>query len=726
MSFILQDEHAAAAALNKGEIIFAAITDFNTITFYISPEDILSDLSKIRLTCGGERVEIDGISANADEKVSSAALTVIRPLDISKVYELEIKGYGRSVVVPTEVFDTDEFKKSYLYDGKDLGATYSDGVTAFKVWVPTASKVVLNLFDSGADGTAYKRAEMKKDDKGVWSHVERCGCGTYYTYTVTTAVGEQEAVDPYAKAVGVNGDRGMVVDLDQTDPYGWANERYVGGMKKYSDAVIWEAHVRDFSNKIDASKYKGKFLAFTETGLTNADGIPVGIDHLKSLGITHVHLNPVYDYATVDEKNPDGQYNWGYDPKNYNAPEGSYSTDPYNGAVRINEFKRMVQALHAAGIGVIMDVVYNHTYDNNSNFNKIVPYYYYRYTPTGEFTNGSGCGNETASERAMFRKFMLDSLYYWETEYMLDGFRFDLMGLHDLQTMQLIESAVHAVNPQAIIYGEGWTGGPSALNEQMRTTVNNADKIVPSDGAIGGIAVFNDVMRDSVKGSVFSVADRGYINGNTSADIAIKVTFGIKGGERTEGVGWSVTGGNVINYVACHDNYTFYDKLKLSCPYASDDDIFRMSKLAASILMISKGTPFMLAGEEILRTKKGDANSYKSSDDVNNIDWDAVTYGGNAQKLSEFYKKLIDLRKTYDFLRYAEVRCKVLSDCSIDVFYTVDGYEVGRAVINPFDEAKPFSPGNGYIVVFDGENEGWIDTEITSVPAKSVMVLKKK
>ena len=421
----------------------AGMIDFHRIQYNITPKTAITKYSQIKVYEGDTELTVLDIS-NIGKEVTSGIIEVEETLDISKSYRVVIESYGEKAVVPTSIFDSDYFIENYTYEGDDLGAVINGNSTTFKVWAPTASKVMLNLFSSGHKGSAYKSVEMTRGERGVWSHTEACGHGTYYTYSVTTSVGTQEAVDPYAKAAGLNGNRGMVVDLSLTNPTGWGAE-FSTGIDSYSDAIIWEVHVRDFSNKIQQSNYKGKYLAFTESGLVNENGVPVGIDYLVELGITHVHLLPVYDYATVDEANPDSEFNWGYDPKNYNVPEGSYSTDPYNGEVRIKEYKQMVMALHEAGIGVIMDVVYNHTYDANSSFNKIVPYYYYRYTATGANSSASGCGNDTASERYMYGKFMVDSVKYWIEEYDLDGFRFDLMGLHDLATMQKVESAVHSV-----------------------------------------------------------------------------------------------------------------------------------------------------------------------------------------------------------------------------------------------------------------------------------------
>ena len=610
-----------------------------------------------------------------------------------------------------------------------LGAVIKGDQTTFKLWAPTASRVVLNLFTAGDGGDPYLSVDMEYGAKGVWSSTQDCGSGTYYTYTVTTAVGTQDAVDPYAKALGVNGERGMVVDLDATDPEGFSEDKYFDGIEKYRDAIIWEVHVRDFSNRIAGSKYPGKYLAFTETGLVNASGEPVGLDYLVDLGVTHVHLQPVYDFATVDETKCE-EFNWGYDPKNYNAPEGSYSTDPYHGEVRINEFKQMVQALHANGIGVVMDVVYNHTYDGNANLNRIVPYYYYRYTSAGVNSNGSGCGNETASERTMFRKFMVDSVTYWQTEYHIDGFRFDLMGLHDLETMQAIEQAVHQINPKAILYGEGWTGGTTTMRPNTQATQANIREITASSGAAGSVAVFNDAIRDGLKGSVFNATDKGYISGDPSKSRAAGVAFGIVGGD-TSTQPWRVDDAMIINYMSSHDNRTLWDKLTLSNPDATDAQKAQMNRLGASILAISKGTIFWLAGEEMLRSKGGDGNSYKSSDEVNNLDWDALAAGSEVMAMRDFYRLLIKMRKENPFLRYADVSCEINNDGSMVVTYTENDTVVGIAIINPtgVDASYVLPEGDWAILVngtkvVTGEADEAVSGEII-VPQMSIYLVKK-
>lgn len=683
----------------------AGMVDESKIRYSITPAVTISDISQIKVYKNGEEIKIADISTLGKES-ATGYIEVEETLDLGENYTVEISGYGQKAVVPTDIFDSEYFAENYHYDGTDLGATVNGDKTVFKLWAPTSSKVVLNLFEKGDGIEAYKTVEMTKGEKGVWSHTEECGHGTYYTYTVTTAVGTQEAVDPYAKASGVNGDRGMVVDLSLTDPEGWEKSEFTPAISDYSDAIIWEIHVRDFSNKISSSQYKGKYLAFTETGLVNENGKPVGVDYLKELGITHVHLLPVYDYASVDEKNPDSQFNWGYDPENYNVPEGSYSTDPYNGDVRITEFKQMVMALHDAGIGVIMDVVYNHTYDANSSFNKIVPYYYYRYTSSGANSSASGCGNDTASERYMYGKFMVESTSYWMQEYKLDGFRFDLMGLHDLETMQKIESAVHTLNPNAVIYGEGWTMG-STIDGSAQANQTQINKIIPTADAIGGIAVFNDVMRDGLKGSVFDKAAQGYINGAANSANLSKIIFSIRGGVGV-GKGWTVEDSMVINYMSAHDNNTLWDKLLLSNPDSSDDERNKMNNLGAALIMISKGTPFWQAGEEMLRTKNGDENSYKSDDSVNNINWSVLKDGSREYETMLYYKGLIEMRKAFDIFSDNETEISYEELGSGILAVTFDDGHGGKAlaVVNPQKATLPYTLEGEWNLIADGLQAG--------------------
>ncbi len=671
----------------------AGMKDFHTIRYNLTPKTTLNSYRDIKVWDGDKQLTVTNVNTMGKSS-STGLITVEETLELNKIYTVEIAGYEPCPVVPMEIFDSKEFAEKYHYDGTDLGSYIHGDSTTWKVWAPTAAEVVLNLYESGHEGESYKDIVMTRGEKGVWEHTEKgVGHGTYYTYTVTTSVGTQVATDPYGKSAGLNGNRTMVVDLDKTNPEGWDDTNFDSGIDSYSDAFIWEVHVRDFSNRISTSEYKGKYLAFTEKGLVNEAGVPVGIDYLVQLGVTHVHLLPVYDYATVDEAHPDEQFNWGYDPKNYNVPEGSYSTDPTNGEVRIREYKAMVQALHDAGIGVIMDVVYNHTYDKNSSFNRIVPYYYYRYTSTGANSSASGCGNDTASERYMYGKFMVESTKYWMEEYNLDGMRFDLMGLHDLETMKKVEEGIHSVNNKAIIYGEAWTMG-STINGSLQANQGNISKIPATNGAIGSVAVFNDAMRDGLKGSTFDGASQGYINGSPAAN-ATKVKFGIQGGMVGGGTGWTVNDAMVINYMSCHDNYTLWDKFSMANGSASVADRLRMNRLGAALLFISKGTPFIQAGEEMLRSKPTtdpltgaptfDHNSYNSSDEVNNIKWENLVPGSDEHNMMLYYKGLAEMRKAYGVLSDSSATMSIsdLSNGAIAVHTRNAAGQEAIILINP-------------------------------------------
>lgn len=677
----------------------ANMKDLHTIRYSITPAVDIKSVDTFTLYEDGNEIAISSFTHNKSK--TSGKIIVEKDLDVSKAYSLKIEGYGTKAVVPIGLFSSEDFNEEYNYDGELGSEVVNDGVN-FRLWAPTASKVVLNLFDNGSTGDAKQTIEMERKESGVWfKHVAStvAGHGTYYTYSVTTSVGTQEAVDPYAKSAGVNGNRGMVVDLSRTNPDGWDDVTYLQNINSYSEAVVWEIHVRDFSNKITSSKYPGKYLAFTETGLVNEHGVSVGIDYLKNLGITHVQLMPVYDYATVDEANPDSGFNWGYDPKNYNVPEGSYSTDPTNGETRIIEFKKMVQALHNAGIGVIMDVVYNHSYDANSSLNKCVPYYYYRYNADGSNTSASGCGNDTASERYMYRRFMIDSVKYWMTEFKLDGFRFDLMGLHDLETMRLIEEELHAINPYAMIYGEGWTMG-STIDDSKQANQTNISQIKATNNAIGAVGVFNDTTRDGLKGSVFSSAGMGYINGAGQESVS-GIKFGYKGGNML-GSSWSVNNANVVNYMSCHDNLSLWDKLEASQPDADKSTLLAMNKLGASILMTMQGTVLMQAGEEMLRTKGGDENSYKSSDAVNNIDWSVLKEGSDEYMMMNFYKGLIALRKGSSVLKGSNNTVTFAERSGGVLAVTINSSVL--VVLNPTGSATTQAISGNWTLVSDGIN----------------------
>lgn len=541
-----------------------------------------------------------------------------------------------------------------VYTGNDLGAVYSPKMTRFKVWAPEAESVKLNLYKQGEGDNLIEQHIMKKSANGTYVFEKQGDCnGIYYTYTVVNHGEEQEAVDPYTKAAGVNGQRGMVINLAKTNPQGFELDGY-RNPEHITDAIIYEGSVRDFT--MDESSgvfHNGKFLGLTEANTTNHFGEATALDYISGLGVTHVQILPAFDFETVDEKNQKAQYNWGYDPDNYNVPEGSYAVSPYDGAVRIQEMKQMVLALHSRGIGVIMDVVFNHTYRrDDSNLQKIVPGYYYRSDETG-YTNGSGCGNEVASDRPMVQKLIVDSLIYWAKEYHIDGFRFDLMGVLDIDTMNVIAERLNEIRSDIYLYGEGWNGGPSSLAEEKRAFKASAKKMP-------GIGMFNDDIRDTIKGSVFYDDHLGFVNGGTHLENALR--YGITGAVAHPQVDydaygskpWAKEPGQSINYVSCHDNYTLWDKLSVSCPEASEEKKKAMNRLCAAIVFTSQGVPFIQAGEEFLRSKplpekKGFAeNSYNMPDTVNSIKWDNIH---EYPDMIAYYKGLMALRKAHPVFR---------------------------------------------------------------------------
>ena len=715
----------------KGNLVidFAVITSLNTIHFAIRHGNFDGHNHTVKVIEEDTREKFRIQNLSLPKSGNKGCVTLAGELDLTKRYAVSIDGSAAKIAVPTGVFDTKDFVDRYCYHGSDLGAMLrDDGAADFKLWAPTATSVVLNLFTSGHEGKAYAQFLMEKQDKGVWHrNVPHCGHGVYYTYDVTVYGQTQEAVDPYAKACGVNGNRGMVVDMKATDPEGWVESKPVG-LESYTKANIWEVHVRDFSNQVEDARYPGKYLAFTERGWKNRSGMSIGVDYLLDLGVTHIHLQPVNDYATVDEATSKG-FNWGYDPQNYNCLEGSFSSDPFNGAVRIREFKQMVQSLHRDGLGVVVDVVYNHTFSSNSNLNKVVPYYYYRYQPNGKNTDVTGCGNDTASERDMFRKYMVDSVRFWVKEYKLDGVRFDLMGLHDVQTMQEVEAAVHRIHPQALLYGEGWDMAGNTTHVPMMIQ-SNAKLVKPSYGGIGGISVFNDAMRDGLKGVVFDGKRKGYIGGNLD-ECAHLVKFSISGGE-IDGTNWRTEDGAVVNYMSCHDNHTLFDKLALSNKENTFRERLAMYRLGITIVMISKGTPFFLAGEEMLRDKNGVENSYNAPDEVNNIKWEKLKPGADAHEMMLFYKGLMQMRKDYDiFTEENGVKIEFF-DLSgggmMAYFHHTDGRQA-LALINPTEKADFCHLKSQWKLVCDGVHAGSrvlkTMTGHVTIPARTAFVLVK-
>lgn len=548
---------------------------------------------------------------------------------------------------------TSPFDDYPVYTGTDLGVNYAPSKTIFKIWAPKASEVKLRLYNTGDGGSAVKTETMLKGLNGTWaSTINENLKNKYYTFQVLQdGKWLKEKPDSYAKAVGVNGNRGMVLDAAATNPPGWQQDTRPA-LKNPTDIVLYELHIRDISISANSGiGHKGKFLGLTETGTKSPDGETTGLDHIKELGVTHVHLMPSFDFSSIDETKPlANQYNWGYDPQNYNVPEGSYSTNPYNGNVRVKEFKQMVQALHKNGLRVVLDVVYNHTSDiNNANFSQFAPGYFYRHNPDGSYSNATGCGNEVASERPMVRKFMIESVLYWVKEYHIDGFRFDLMGVHDIETMNQISEALHKVDPTIFIYGEGWTAGQSPMAEDLRAVKKNVSKL-------NHIAVFSDDVRDGLKGGWGDLKEKGFVSGGKGKTESVK--FGIVASTPNSQViydsvnyskaPWASEPYQAITYASCHDDNTLFDRLKISNPDATEADLIKMDKLANAVVLTSQGIAFLHSGAELLRTKQGVANSYKSPDSINEIDWSRKT---KYKEVFEYYKGLVALRRNHPAFR---------------------------------------------------------------------------
>ncbi|MCV4231974.1 type I pullulanase [Virgibacillus sp. LDC1] len=551
--------------------------------------------------------------------------------------------YGDPAVTGgVSVFDK-EFDKLFYYDGTDLGLTYQPQESTFRLWAPTASEAYVLLYLDWQAAEA-RRFAMTRDVKGTWLlKVGENLQGMFYTYQVLIGDQWNEAVDPYAAAVGVNGDRAYILDMASTDPEHWTEDK--PPLHSPLDAVIYELHVRDYTIHQDSGvKHKGKFKGLAETGTRGPGGIRTGLDHIVELGATHVELLPIYDFATesVDETRLDEpQYNWGYDPKNYNAPEGSYATDPYVPEVRIRELKQLIQTFHDQGLRVIMDVVYNHVYDGYLiNFTKLVPGYYLRYTKDGKFSNGSGCGNDTASERPMMRKFIVESVLHWVKEYRIDGFRFDLMGLLDVETMNEIRARLDEIDPAIITIGEGWVMN-TELDEKKRANQQQAP-VMPR------IAHFNDGFRDAVKGDIFQFDYRGFVSGGDGYED--KVKQGIVGGiPYSEDIkAFSSEPDQCVNYVECHDNHTLWDKIMLSTKGETDAIRRDMHRLSSAMILTSQGIPFLHAGQEYYRSKNGVENSYNSSDEVNRLDWGMASKHQDGVK---YIQRLVQLRKQHPAFR---------------------------------------------------------------------------
>ncbi|PZD97007.1 type I pullulanase [Paenibacillus sambharensis] len=537
---------------------------------------------------------------------------------------------------------SEEFDHAFYYDGDDLGVTCREGLTRFRLWAPTASEAQVLLYES-AQGSAVRVMQMKRSDKGTWLlEVNEPLAGFYYTYLVKIGSQWNEAADPYAAMVGVNGERAYIGTLEQTDPEGWGVEK--PAIQSPLDAVIYELHVRDLSIHPESGiRHKGKFLGLAEEGTTGPDGIHTGLDHIVNLGVTHVQLLPIFDISSVsiDEASDTPAYNWGYDPQNYNAPEGIYATDPHDPVCRVRELKQLIHTLHRRGLRVIMDVVYNHVYDGyRANLAKLVPGYYMRHWPDRTLSNGSHCGNDVASERPMVRKFIVDSILHWAKNYRIDGFRFDLMGLLDIESMLEVKQKLHEIDPSILIIGEGWMMN-TALPEDQRADMRNAARLP-------GIGIFNDQFRDTVKGKTLEPTRKGFVNG--SWDCGYDLKRAVVGGTAYDS-GMKIFADEPVqsvNFVECHDNHTLWDKLSITNPDDPEPVRRQMHRLATSIVLTSQGIAFLHAGQEFMRTKQGIENSYKCGDDINALDWHRCA---RHQDHVEHVRALIQIRKEHPAFR---------------------------------------------------------------------------
>lgn len=741
-------------------------TDKVRSAYFSTVSSIAFSLTSI-VTTSDITLKVDGVETAATISLNGASGTISLSgtVDLTKTYTLEVDFNGNIkeyIITFDGIYDTPQFEAAYAYSGNDLGAIVNGNTTNFRVWAPISTKVVLNIYDSGsparylskdstATDTPVQSVDMSQDLKGTWVYsFDENMHGQYYTYSVTNGMFTYEVVDPYAKSTGVNGLRGMVVDFSQTNPDGYAYDTRPDTIENYTDSVIYEVHVRDLTSHSswvvnqEYESYRGKFMGFTVRG-TTYNGVTTGMDHIIELGVTHVQILPFFDYGNaVDESGSDDQFNWGYMPLNYNTLEGYYSTNPYDGAVRINEFKQLVMTLTENDLRLVMDVVYNHTgQSGDSNFNLILPGYYYRMNTDGSFSNGSGTGNETASERYMMQKFMVDSVSFWAEEYNISGFRFDLMALHDTETMNMIVDALHNIDPTILVYGEPWTGGTSPLSSGL--TANKENLVdMPS------VAAFNDEIRNGVKGSVFNASEGGFVQNHITDSILNQVKYGIVGGTDFPGIdtsalsyamAWGNNPSQVINYVSAHDNNTLYDKLMLSTTFTQRQYIPAMQKQANAIVLLAEGIPFIHAGAEFLRSKPVngggyDSNSYQSPDSVNQLRWDLKAQETNME-VFEYYKDIIQLRldhpafrmttaqEVLDHLEFLDVDNPTVIAYTLSSYANGDSYDKILVIHNTGDFASfPLPEGEWNLVA---NSSGYDGTVIkTYADGKNVVALENE
>jgi pullulanase len=628
-----------------------------------------------------------------------------------------------------------------FYFGKDLGVHYQPLQSTIKVWAPNADQVKLRLYKEGEGDNFLEEFLLNQAQNGIWElQIKKDIKNLYYTFQVQhKGKWLAECADIYAKAVGVNGKRAMVISLSETNPKGWDLDKKPS-LINANASIIYESHVRDFSIAANSGIYnKGKYLAFTEMNTKSSDGLASGIAHLKELGITHIHLLPTYDFNSIDENKPElGVYNWGYDPVNYTVPEGSYSTNPYDGKLRIKEFKEMVLALHQNGIRVILDMVFNHTANLETPFNQFVPDYFYRKTATGAYSNASGCGNETASERPMMRKFMIESAAYWANEYHVDGFRFDLMGVHDLETMNAISDSLHKIDSTIFIYGEGWTAGSSPYAEENRAVKKNTFRL-------NKIAAFSDELRDGLHGPYNRVQEIGYASGAKQTKESVK--FGIVAATQHPQINyeevnyskapWAREPYQCINYVSCHDDHTLFDRLREGNPDATDEELMKMDKLSQAIVFTSQGVPFLHSGAEMLRSKSQISNSYNAPDSINEIDWHRKAI---YKEHFNYYSDLVKLRKHHPafrmptaaliqkHLKFIETKDSLLIAYQLLDYANGDNWKNILVIFNGEQKSKNFNlpPGNWMLVSDENkisERGIWSVNSQIKIPPTTAIIL---
>ncbi len=750
-------EDASKPALKSAVL---SSNDKISFSFVNLPSSFTFDEKKLTIMNGENKFNAYTASFNSYSKM--VTLTLTEQLDITQamnvIYKIDDDTEIKTKIVITTYFDSDEFKNAYTYTGDDLGVTFDNEEmvtkTNFKVWAPTSQKLVLKVYESGTpleNETVYKEVEMVKGEKGTWATtINEDLHGKYYTYVVTNASGTNEVVDPYAKSTGLNGLRGMVVNFTKLNKTitGWSSDtraNLLNNSNNLTDASIYELHVRDMTISETSGIQKslrGKFLGLASEGTTyTSDGVTVstGLDHIAELGVTHVQIQPVYDFNSVDESKSttdvvgrnSGQYNWGYDPLNYNALEGSYSTNPSDGFNRIVEFKQMIMALHNKGININMDVVYNHTASlDNTNFELLVPYYYHRSSSDGKFSNGSGCGNEMASDRSMVNKFIVDSTAFYMKEYHLSGFRFDLMGLIDNQTMIDVYSSCKKIDPNAMIYGEPWTGGTTTLrNSRSSSNLSKQQTLQTSlaqeyfEGAGIYVGAFNDKIRNGIRGD--NNPSKGFVTGGAASG----VLDGLKGifDGTTES---NISPQQVINYVSCHDNYTLYDQLAQTI---GSRDLMKTYKQADMMVFTSQGIPFIQEGEEFARSKaylddegktQYEGNSYNVGDEINKMDYSLKIKN---KELNDFFKDLIKVRKDHEEFRYvtrSEIRNNFVKNdsASSSYMYTLNNNIV---VIHTSADAS-FTLDGTYDTLLSNFDSLTTYSSSISLKANESIILKKK